>query len=197
MSRRLGARPAAIAALLVPALAAVALSGCAAGTDALTSQARTTTDSVSGALGTISLRNIYIAGPATKGGSVQIVSAFFNGGAEDDSIIGISSPVATSGVVPAKNVIAAGGGTIYIANGSAPSLTGLKQDLLLGATVPVTFTFAKAGSVTISAPVETPGPGASAPATESGTPSASASATPSAASPSASPPVTPTPTAAR
>jgi copper(I)-binding protein len=188
VSRRLGARPAAVAALLVPALAAVALSGCATGTDALTSHARTTTDSVSAALGTISLRNIYVAGPADQGGSAQIISAFFNGGVDDDMITGVSSPLAANGVVPSKNVIAAGGGTIYIANGSAPTLTGLKQKLLLGATVPVTFTFAKAGSVTVLVPVETPSPGASAPAP---TPSASAS---SSASASVAPPTgTPSP----
>ncbi len=194
MSRHLGARPAAIAALLVPALAAVALSGCAAGTDALTSHARTTTNTVSGAVGTITLRNIYVVGPATKGGSAQIISAFFNGGAADDSIIGVSSPLAAGGQVPTRSALTAGGGTIYIANGSAPSLTGLKQNLLLGATVPVTFTFAKAGSVTVLAPVDTPAAGAAGPSSASGSPTASA--TPSgSASPSASPSVTPRPTA--
>jgi copper(I)-binding protein len=209
VSRRLGARPAAVAVLLVPALAAVTLSGCAAGTDALTSHARTTTDSVSAALGTISLRNIYLAGPADQGGSAQIVSAFFNGGVEPDSITGISSPLAAGGVTPPKSVIQPGGGTIYIANGAAPALTGLKQNLMLGQTVPVTFTFAKAGSITVLVPVETPAPGASAPAASSPaasspaassptgfpTASTSASAPPSgAATPSAGVPTGPTAT---
>nr|MDT0664357.1 hypothetical protein [Micromonospora sp. DSM 115978] len=76
---------------------AVGLSSCASGTDAMTNQARTTTNSVSGAVGTLALRNVYVAGPVEAGASAQVISAFFNGGAEEDEIIGISSPDAESG----------------------------------------------------------------------------------------------------
>ncbi|EFC79498.1 hypothetical protein FrEUN1fDRAFT_7392, partial [Parafrankia sp. EUN1f] len=61
--------------LAAAAIAASALSGCASGTDALTNAARTTTNSVSGAVGSVTLRNVYVAGPADKGDSAQIISA--------------------------------------------------------------------------------------------------------------------------
>ncbi|WP_250285422.1 MULTISPECIES: hypothetical protein [unclassified Frankia] len=152
-------------ALLVAATSltgTAALSACAAGSDALTSQARTTTNTVSGAVGTISLRNVYVAGPAARGADAQVVSAFFNGGTQEDQIIQVSSDAANGGVAPASAVLKPGGGVIYIANGSAPTLTGLNRELLVGQAVPVTFTFAKAGSVTLNVPVEPAAPGASA-----------------------------------
>ncbi|CUU58456.1 Copper(I)-binding protein [Parafrankia irregularis] len=151
--------------LAAAAIAASALSGCASGTDALTNAARTTTNSVSGAVGSVTLRNVYVAGPADKGESAQIISAVFNGGAEDDSLINVSSPSASGGTAPSPSIIRPGGGNIYIANGSAPTLTGLTEDLVVGDEIPVTFTFAKSGSVTLDVPVETPAPGASAAAT--------------------------------
>lgn len=162
MSRRLGARPAATLSLLAgPLVAAMALSGCAAGTDAVTSNARTSTNAVSGAVGTISIRNVYVVGPATSGGSAQVISAFFNGGVENDTLTSVSSPVAGTGEPPTQDVLTAGGANIYLAGGGAPTLTGLKQNLLVGQAVPVTFTFAKAGSVTLDVPVEPAAPGAS------------------------------------
>lgn len=195
MSRRMGVRPA--ATLIVPALAAaMALAGCAAGTDALTSHARTTTDSVSAAVGTIALRNLYVAGPVSQGDDAQIVSAFFNSGADADQLAAISSPSAAGGKAPADNVIASAGGQIYIANGSAPKLVGVKSNLRVGQAVPVTFTFARAGSVTVLIPVETPPPGASAAPSTTATPSSTESPlVATSAPPSATPSVTATPSA--
>jgi copper(I)-binding protein len=191
VSRRLGARPAATLSLLAGPLAvAMALSGCAAGTDAVTTNARTSTNAVSGAIGTISIRNVYVVGPATSGGSAQVISAFFNGGVENDTLTGVSSPVAGSGQPPTNDVLTAGGGNIYLAGGGAPTLAGLKQNLLIGQAVPVTFTFAKAGSVTLDAPVESPAPGASvspSPAATATTGAATASATVSPGTVTASP----------
>ncbi|WP_131749105.1 copper chaperone PCu(A)C [Frankia sp. Cppng1_Ct_nod] len=163
MSHRPDARTATVSLFAAASLiGTVALSSCAAGTDAVTSQTRTTTNTVSGAIGTISLRNLYVAGPATSGGKAQVISAFFNGGTQDDQIIQVASPVASGGQAPVKAVLRPGGSNIYIADGNAPTLTGLNRDLLVGQAVPVTFTFAKAGSITLSIPVEPPAPGASA-----------------------------------
>ncbi|WP_322767269.1 hypothetical protein, partial [Frankia sp. Cr1] len=188
MSHRPGVRTA-TASLFASAslIATITLSSCAAGNDAVTAQTRTTTNSAAGAVGTISLRNVYVAGPATSGGKAQIISAFFNGGTQDDEIIGVASPAADGGQTPKSAVLEAGGRNLYIADGNAPVLTGLNRDLAVGQAIPVTFTFAKAGSVTLAVPVEPPAPGASAdPATSGSTPpgqqvnaTATSSATPS------------------
>ncbi|MCK9904050.1 hypothetical protein CC117_07380 [Parafrankia colletiae] len=187
-ARRSGTRRrAAIAASSVAAAIVTAtLSGCASGTDAVTNSARTTTNSVSGSVGSVTLRNVYVAGPADEGGTAQIISAVFNGGAEEDSLITVSSPAASGGQAPSPSIIRPGGGNIYIANGSAPTLTGLTEDLMVGAEIPVTFTFAKSGSLTLDVPIEPPAPGASAaatagttlPATEPATTSPATASTP-------------------
>jgi len=155
--RRGAAALAVAAALSTPALAA-----CASGNDAMTNLARTTTNTANGAVGTINLRNVYVAGPVTAGGDAQVISALFNGGTESDQLVGVSSPDATGGTPGSPATLAPAGARIYIANGAAPTLTGLKKDLPVGTATKVTFTFAKAGSVTLDVPVEEPLPGASA-----------------------------------
>lgn len=187
LRRRLASRRVGVV-LLASVIGSVGLASCAAGNDAVTNLARTTTNSVAGAVGSITLRNVYLAGPVSKGDSAQVVSAIFNAGTEPDSIVGISSPLAASGQVPAQATLSPGAGQIYIVNGSAPTLVGIKQDLLVGSQLPITFTFAKAGSVTLTVPVEEPAPGASAAPsvtpTESTAPITPAGATPSEATPS-------------
>ncbi|CAO5191112.1 periplasmic copper chaperone A [Frankia sp. AiPs1] len=154
-SRRVGV------ALLASVIGAAGLTSCAAGTDALTNYARTTTNSTAGAIGAISLRNVYLAGPVKQGGSAPIVSAFFNSSDSPDTLVSVTSPSAGSGRVSSPAEIPAGGGHVFIADGSAPSLQGVPRDLLIGAQLPITFTFAKAGSITLQVPVEPAAPGAS------------------------------------
>ncbi|MBL7493010.1 hypothetical protein I6A60_38860 [Frankia sp. AgB1.9] len=165
-------------------LGAPALAACASGNDAMTNLARTTTNTANGAVGTINLRNVYVAGPVSQGGDAQVISALFNGGSQDDSLVAISSPDATGGTPGSPATLAPAGGQIYIANGSAPTLTGLKKSLAIGTATKVTFTFAKAGAVTLDVPVEAPLPGASA------APSVTAAATTPATTPAATPTAT-------
>ncbi len=103
-----------------------------------------------------------MAGPAAKDADAQVISAFFNGGTQEDQIIQVSSPAASGAVTPPSAVLRPGASNIYIADGNAPTLTGLNRELLVGQAIPVTFTFAKAGSITLNVPVEPPAPGASA-----------------------------------
>ncbi len=166
-SRRIGA------AILASVVGSAGLASCASGNDALTNLARTTTNSVSSAVGSITLRNVYVAGPLSRGDSAQIVSAFFNAGTEPDTIIGVSSPLAAGGKVPSPAELPPGSGKIFIADGSAPTLQNVQKNLLIGSQVPVTITFARAGSIILDVPVEQPAPGASAaPGAVTGTPGA-------------------------
>ena len=214
MSRRLGARsvafprrPAVTSAQLAPsavrrplrrgaaalavaaALSTPALAACASGNDAMTNLARTTTNTANGAVGTINLRNVYVAGPVTAGGDAQVISALFNGGTEGDQLVAVSSPDATGGTPGSPATLAPAGAQIYIANGAAPTLTGLKKDLPVGTATKVTFTFAKAGSVTLDVPVEEPLPG------ESAAPSVTAAPTTAAPTATSTAATTGTPTA--
>lgn len=175
----LGTRPlrhgaaalAAVALLSVPALAA-----CGSGNDALTNLARTTTNTAEGAVGSINLRNVYVAGPVSQGGDAQVISAFSNVGTEPDQLVSISSPDASGGQPGTPAAIPAAGLQVYIANGSAPTLTGFKKALSVGTATKITFTFAKSGSVTLDVPVEPPAPGASAAATSTSLATATTSA---------------------
>ncbi|MCK9896319.1 hypothetical protein [Frankia sp. AgB32] len=173
-SRRVGV------ALLASTITTAGVAGCAAGTDALTNLARTTTNSTAGSVGAITLRNVYLAGPVAKGGSAPIVSAFFNASGDPDTLVSVSSPDAAGGRPSTPAQIPAGGGQVFIADGSAPSLQGINQNLLIGSELPITFTFAKAGSVTLDVPVEPPASGASSTATASPSAESSPSASPTA-----------------
>ncbi|EIV95383.1 copper chaperone PCu(A)C [Frankia sp. QA3] len=194
-SRRVGV------ALLASVIGSAGLASCASGNDAMTNLSRTTTNSVAGSVGPITLRNIYVAGPVSQGDSAPIVSAFFNAGGEPDTLVSVSSPEAGSGQPPKSADLPAGGGRIFTADDSAPALRDVKRNLLIGSQLPITFTFAKAGSVTLDVPVEPPAPGASGapgeifespvaatspaqqtPATESATPTTGATASPAAGS---------------
>lgn len=199
MSRRLGARSVTAALCTTAALlGTVALSSCASGNDAMTGLTRTTTNSVSGAKGTVALRNVYVAGPARAGESAQVISAFFNSGTKEDEIIGVASPAAAEGRPPASPVLKPGGSNIYVADGSAPTLIGMHTDLKVGAAIPVTFTFAQAGSVTLLAPVEPPAPGAWVPPQSTpGTASAAPASTPATKTPTSAPTTTQTSTPTR
>ncbi|WP_261555477.1 hypothetical protein [Frankia tisae] len=168
-SRRVGV------ALLASVIGSAGLASCASGNDALTNFARTTTNSVAGSVGAITLRNVYVAGPVSQGDSAPVVSAFFNAGGEPDTLVSVSSPETGGGQPPKQADIPSGGGRIFIADASAPTLLGVTQNLPIGSQLPITFTFAKAGSVTLDVPVEPAAAGASgAPAETTASPNATA-----------------------
>ena len=70
----------------------VPLAGCAAGIQAETSRERPTIDGVGGAIGTLTIRNAYVGGPAENGGSAPVLLSVFNDGTEPDRLVSVSSP---------------------------------------------------------------------------------------------------------
>jgi len=169
-------------------LAALPLTACAAGYQAETSRERTTLTSVSGARGELTLRNVFLVGPADSGASLPLYLAAFNGGNLADKLVSITSPSASGSYVPSDSSIAGGGSLFYNAGDPVvPQLTGLKQKVLVGQTISVTMDFQVAGEITLTVPVESstlpspsPVPSASASPAASASPTASASASPSA-----------------
>lgn len=171
-------------------LVALPLSACAAGYQAETSRVRTTLTSVSGAKGDLTLRNMFVVGPARAGGAVGFYAAIFNGGPATDHLVSISSSDTVRGILPANTAIPGGGSLFYnLGDRDVPVLTGLKNDLLVGQEVNVTMTFALAGELTVTVPVENsdgmPAPALLATPTPNPTPSRSVNPSPSgSASPS-------------
>jgi copper(I)-binding protein len=167
-------------ALLVATLlgaAALVLSGCSAGA---VTQTDTTVSSVGGAegqVGQILLRDITLdAGTAVvvpAGASITIAGTLVNQGLGDDQLISVTSPyfsqVRSEGdtTIPgnaATRMVGSRPGPVGPPSPTQPDGTmritgsGVTQVLHAGPTYPVTFTFAKAGAVTLPVFVQTTTP---------------------------------------
>lgn len=198
--------------LLLGAIAVLvsALAGCEAGFDAPTLQFHPASSGVSTIQNGITLDNVFVLGapigsalpPGGRAGVFLAIEAQ-NG----DRLVSVSAPGAASEVKLPGGSINLPAQTLVDLGGPVPKmvLTGLANPLSGGQTVQLTFTFAVAGVVTLSVPVEPraydyttyapppiPTPTARPKAHASGSASASASASGSAsASASASPSTTP------
>jgi copper(I)-binding protein len=188
-----------VAAALLP------LSACGAGIQAATSRERPTIDGAGAAIGTITIRNTYVGGPADPGASAPVLMSVFNDGNETDRLVSVSSPAASGSSAPAQTSLPPGGQQLYYTAASTPRLTGLSQPIRVGDSLPLVLTFERAGQVQMTVPVETVpadvlqgGSSASPSAGTSASGSASPSTTPPPAglpsgAPSASPSATPSP----
>ncbi|PVZ13034.1 copper chaperone PCu(A)C [Actinomycetospora cinnamomea] len=177
MSRRPhGPRPALVVATLLTA--ALALAGCSAGTvtqtDTIVSQAAGT----QGSVGPMVLQDVSIdSGPAEtvpSGVEVPLRGTIINEGAEPDRLVAVSSPYAVGSrieggtVVPGENALRIVGADpaplsppnidLRLPGSARVVLTGVTQQLRAGPTYAVTFTFERAGSVTLPVIVVGSGP---------------------------------------
>ncbi len=162
-----------IAVLLAPLLAAPLLAGCGAGRDAQTINIRGITDAAAIDVGSLQVRNVYVGPPETgvygEGGNAPLYLAVANRTNSPDMLTSVTSDTASLVVVakadPAGGAAIATGGTglpLEVPAGTAlhfqPGSThlvlqGLTRRLLPGQSVQVTFTFARAGSTTLTVPV--------------------------------------------
>ncbi len=147
--------------LVVPALAAaLALAGCAAGQITQTAGQVSAVSGGSGKIGEIDVLNVQFNSPSgteyPKGSDAPLQVWVSNDGLDPDTLTGISSPVAASGAITGTAVAQAQSiedfGTKY-----KVTLKGLTSPIQYGVSVPVTFSFKSAGSVTINVPVAIPG----------------------------------------
>lgn len=169
---------------LVTAAAALAVvplaGGCAAGFAAQTLHERPVIDGVDTVVGKIHLDAVAVRPPADgvyqPGSSVDVYAVLINTGATTDTLVSVSSPLAASAdIVPGPRVTPAPTPT---AKPAAPSptnapvvilggqlvrlfpgephivLRGLTETRMPGQFIPVTFTFARAGSVQVRVPVQ-------------------------------------------
>ena len=167
------------AGLGVAVVAALVTAGCAAGQQASTANERPTLDGADGSVGSINLRGLHIDAPTGSlvaypvGSDVSVRLVIVNNGQQPDRLIRISSPAFSNwgtfhGTASAGQAAATHSSTpshsIVIQPGTrsgwgTPEATGelrflhTRQVLHPGTTVRVTFTFARAGTVTLATPI--------------------------------------------
>jgi copper(I)-binding protein len=139
---------------------ALVLTGCASGQIAQTAQQVSAVSSGNGKIGKIDVLNVQFDSPEgdgyPKGSSAPLQVWVSNDSIDADTLTQVTSPVATKvdiqGTATAPPQSLEDFGTKY-----KIALTGLTAPISYGVSVPVTFTFQTAGSVTINVPVEIPG----------------------------------------
>jgi copper(I)-binding protein len=150
------------------------LAGCGSGQtapDPWSSSARIGLDSVDGQVGSLRLLGVAIASPGTRGSihvagdSAALLVTIANDGEDEDVLVGASTDVAEQVVLrdgddppdPDPQVPVPPGGVAIVRDVTGPhlELSGLKERLRSGSSVPVTFDFRTAGPVTLSVPIRT------------------------------------------
>ena len=183
-----------VLALMIPAVA-----GCEAGNGAPTLQFHAASFGAQTVFNGIRITNAFVLGAPVgstvpSGSSAGLFLSFYNGGAASDRLVSATAPGTAS-------TVSLPGGSVSLPVNAAPvNLTGPQPEVVLknlstalrgGSAVTVQFTFAQAGTVTMTVPVEAQAfqwatfspPAASASATGSGPASPSTSATPTGANP--------------
>ncbi len=168
-----GLRAAATAALL---LSPVALGACSAGQVAQTAEQNRDKAGNMTAVGDLVLRAVELPYPTggvyTAGSDARLLAAVVSSGETTDTLVSIEGDQFDSVDVvdpdaaaePANNtdsldLAVPADGILYLGNGTGPSVTlvGLADDLGVGQSINVTFTFEQAGAVTLPVPVATSG----------------------------------------
>ena len=134
--------------------AVLPLTACGAGNKAETSFEHTTINGLNTASGPILIRDAFVAGPGEQGGTATAYMGLFNNGVEDDQLVKATSAAADSVDVPGAVNIPAGSGVLLSPGNAGLTIKGLKNKLFVGASMPITLTFAKEGEVQLLLPVE-------------------------------------------
>ena len=143
------------------ALLTVAITGCEAGEDAPTLEFHSASSGAHTVFNGITITNAFVlsnpSGSSLAAGSnAGLFVGLFNNNTSADELTGASAP-GTAGSVSLT------GGTVALPAEQSAYLTGPQPDVVLnnltkplagGTTIPITFTFAHAGSVTLQVPVE-------------------------------------------
>ena len=140
--------------VLVPALA-----GCEAGFNAPTLQYHPANFTANKTQGGISLSNVFVlgaapSGPEVAGGRTGVFMSLY--AADGDRLVSVKAPGAASSVSITGGSVSLPAQSLVNLNGPVPQvvLGGLANPLRGGQAVTLDFTFAKAGTITLSVPVE-------------------------------------------
>lgn len=141
--------------------AGLLLSGCAAGQVSQTAQEVAAIDGGNATVGDVGVRNALLATPDAanyaRGSDVKLLMVLSNDGFAADTLTSISSPAASavklsgSITLPAQSLVNIGADSTATA-----TLTGLTKPVCYGQSIPLTFSFARAGQLTLNVPIKTP-----------------------------------------
>ncbi|WP_196073228.1 copper chaperone PCu(A)C [Nakamurella alba] len=154
-----GLRSARIAALALAA--GLAFTGCAAGQVSQTADQVAAIDGANGTVGQIGVRDVLFPetepGGYATGANVPLLLRVSNEGLAADTLTSVTSTVATSVTIGGTATVPAQ--TLTTIDEQSPitlTLEGLTAAIPYGFSVPVTFTFEKAGNVTVNVPIAIP-----------------------------------------
>ena len=143
------------------ALGASLLAGCAAGQISQTVDQVPGVDGGQGSVGQVAVHNALLATPDganyPKGSSAPLTLWISNDAGSDDTLTSISTAAGTvkidgTATVPARSIVEVGGDDSAL----TATVTDLTEELKYGISVPMTFTFAHAGTLTVNIPIEIP-----------------------------------------
>lgn len=147
--------------LTAAAVASLALTGCAAGQISQTAQEVAAIDGGNATVGAVGVRNALLATPAgpnyAQGSNVELLVVLANTGIATDTLTAVSTPAAGKVTLPESGVPLPGQANVTVGGeGATITLTGLTRALCYGQSIPLTFSFQKAGQVTLNVPIEIP-----------------------------------------
>jgi copper(I)-binding protein len=148
-------------ALSLLAAASLVLSGCAAGQYSQTADQVAAIDGANGTVGDIAVLNARLAPTEREkypaGSDARLLLWISNDGLNADELSGVSTSAADS--VEIAGAAAVPGQTLAdfaTENGTEVTVTGFVQDLFYGNSIPVTFEFKNAGSLSLNIPIQIP-----------------------------------------
>jgi len=158
---RLPRRVLAPAGLALFAAMTMAVSGCAAGQNSQTADQVAGIDGANGTVGDIAVLNARLAPTAREdypaGSNARLLLYISNDGLSPDTFEGVSSSAADSVEVRGDVTLPPQQLSDFAsATGTEVVVTGFVEDLPYGVSIPMTFSFANAGSIDLNVPIQLP-----------------------------------------
>jgi copper(I)-binding protein len=147
--------------LVLATTTALVLSGCAAGQISQTADQVAAIDGANGTAGPIGVRDVRLASSSDNswpaGSDIPVKMWLTNSSLSADTLTSATSPGAASVTIEGKGVVNAQS-LLEITEDTDLTVTvsGLKEELQTGHSLPVTFVFEVAGSITVNVPIEIP-----------------------------------------
>jgi len=141
--------------------ASLTLSGCAAGKYSQTAVQVAAIDGANATVGDIAVLNARLAPTEGEdypaGSDARLLLWISNDGLDADSLSGVSTTAAESVRIGGDPTLQGQTLTDFSTEaGTRLTVTGFLQDQYYGVSIPVTFSFANAGTVTVNVPIEVP-----------------------------------------
>lgn len=158
---RLPRRVLAPAGLALAAAMTLAVSGCAAGQYSQTAQQVAAIDGANATVGNIAVLDVRLAPTEREyypaGSSARVLLYISNDGLAADTLEGVSTSAAQSVKISGDATLPPQTLSDFASEtGTAVTVTGFLQDQYYGVSIPMTFSFANAGTVDVDVPIQLP-----------------------------------------